>query len=188
MKYIKNFLAFVLAVTSIQAFAYDSTDSFEVARNKLLNTDCSVSPNDCRYYAAIEYVAFANACLIAFDYKFKSKVSEEEVSQVNSWIENWKAIEEPEMHNAVLNKNNPFKEKITKDTIKYLKNSPVDDVGIECTRLTAIKENQMPEGMSDLIVGTKNYKQWYEPIRKKKQEEFTENQERLSREMKEKNK
>jgi thiamine pyrophosphate-dependent acetolactate synthase large subunit-like protein len=183
MKYV---LAFMIYFVSLQGFAYDSTDSFEVARNKLLNTDCSVSQNDCRYYAAIEYVAFANACLVAMEYKFKSKVSEEEIQEVNSWIENWKAIEEPQMHSSVLSKSNPFKEKILKDTITYLKNSPVDDVGIECTRLAAIKENQMPEGMSDLIAGTKNYKQWYEPIRKKKQQEFTENQERLYREAKEK--
>lgn len=175
MNYIRHVLFCIIYLTSIQAFSYDSTDSFEVAENKLLNTDCSVSQNDCRYYAAIEYVSFAKACLIVLEYQLKSRVNKEEINQINLWIENWKAIEEPQIHSAVLSKSNPFKEKLTKEAFVYLMTSPVEEINIECTRLVEIRQNKTPEEGSDLITKTKNYQKWLETNRNKKQQEFNQN-------------
>lgn len=184
--YMKYITAIIFALISSQSFAYDPNDSFDVARGKLLKTDCSVNLQECRYYAAVEYVAFAKGCGIALMYK--NRGTEKDLKEfdylVNAWIENWKAIEEPQMHKSVLSKNNPFKEKITKDVIDYLKGSPIDDVSIECSRIQSIKEQENPEEVSDLITTTVNYQQWYAPIHEKKQKEFNENQERLRKENK----
>lgn len=187
-KYLKYIMTVILVLIANQSFAYDPTNTFEVARQNLVKTDCSISPQECRYYAAIEYVAFAKACGIAFFYKRKGKESDLEDfdKQVNVLIENWEAIKEPQMHEAVLSKNNPFREQTTNSIIDYLKSSPLDDISIECSRVGAIKENQIPEEVSDLIQATLNYKKWYEPIAIKRQKEFQESQDKILKEMRKK--
>lgn len=187
-KCIQYIIAMMMALVTTQSFAYNPNDSYEVAKEKLSKTDCSISSTDCRYYAAIEYVAFAKACPIAFAYKTKG--TNEEIKEfdimVNELINNWKAIQDPTMNQAVLSNHNPFKEKTTKDLISYLKGSPIDDVGIECSRIGLIKDNKMPEETSDLIATTVNFKQWHAQIKLKQQKDFEESQERLTKEMKEK--
>lgn len=131
MKKIYQYVLFLtLSFTSMLSFAYDPQDSYEVALEKLQKTDCSVSPDECRYYAALEYLAFAKACQVAFEYKFKMVTSQKDLDTIHSIINQWKAIEEPKMHEAVLSKNNPFKERITQETIEYLKNGTSTDMGI----------------------------------------------------------
>lgn len=147
---------------------YHSGDSYKVAEEKLKKTDCSENKNNCRYYAAIEYVAFSQACLYAIEYKFKEPTRQEDIIEIKNLLKNWKAIEEPNLHKAVLYDENDFKNKLTQQISDYLIKLPVDDIGIECSRIGLIKEQANPEEMSDLLKVTKNFNQWYEPIMKKK--------------------
>lgn len=167
-KFSQYLLLIALSFTSMLSFAYDPKDSYEVSLQKLQKTDCSVSPAECRYYAALEYLAFAKACQLAFEYKLKTVTTQKDLDTINEWINKWKAIEAPKMHEAVLSSKNSFKERLIQDTTEYLKKGTSTDMGIECGRLALIKENGIPEEMSDLIRATINYKQWYAPIMKKR--------------------
>lgn len=174
MKNLKKALVFaMLSTVCLTTLAnenndYDSHDSYKVAIEKLKKTDCAENLQNCRYYAAVEYVAFSQACMYAFEYKFKEKATKEDIHEIKELLEHWKAIEEHNMHKAVLYDNNDFKDKLTQKTADYLVSIPVDDMGIECSRIGLIKEQANPEETSDILKATVNFKQWYEPVMKKK--------------------
>lgn len=147
---------------------YNTQDSYQVAMEKLKKTDCSENIQNCRYYAAVEYVAFAQACLYGFEYKFKQPTSKQDIIEIKNLMEHWKAIEEPTMHKAVLYDKNEFKDTLIQKVADYLITVPADDMGNECSRIALIKDQDNPEYMSDILKATKNFKQWYDPIMKKR--------------------
>lgn len=163
---IKYIMTIIFVFISNKSFAFDYTDTVEMAKDKLMKTDCSIISDECRYYAALEYVAFAKACGVVFSNKTKGteKDIKEFDIQVSSLLENWKAIEEPKMHVAVLSENNPFKQYLNRVVLEYLMDISMTDLGIECSRIGLIKENKNPEHMSELIQATKNKKKGNAPI------------------------
>jgi hypothetical protein len=172
-----------LLMIATKSFAYDVSDSFEVAKNKLLKTDCALSINECRYYAAVEHVVLAKTCINVIFNKFEGTKTKKELDEYNQKvdleIEKWKAIEDPEMHKAVLSKNNLFKDKVEEVTTEYLSGLTIDEVGIECSSYYVILNNKNPENYSRFIRKTLNYDEWYKPIQEKIDKEFQENQMKL---------
>lgn len=174
MKNLKKALIFsMFSSIALNTFAvenkihnYNAGDSYKVAMQKIKKTNCAEDLQSCRYYAAVEFVAYAQACLYAKEYKFKTPTSKEDISDMKYLLENWKAIEEPAIHKAVLYDKNDFKNKLTQKTADYLIKLPVNDLNIECSRIGFIKDQDNPEEMSEVLKDTKSFNEWYQPLMK----------------------
>ena len=155
---IKIFLASSM-VFSAQSFAFDHTDSLETVKQKLPQLDCSKDVDDCRYYSAIEHIAYLKACPVALNKKIKAPdTSKEDAKQIAELLDNWTAIQDPKIRQAIFAKSNPFRDAMEEMTLDYLHKIPINELSIECTRIGVILENKNPEDMSDILQGTKNYR------------------------------
>lgn len=178
-KMIKNVLLTTMLLVTTQVFAFDKADSVEKVEKSLQKTDCAKDLNECRYLAAIEYVAFNNACLLSFQDKFHTPLSKEDLEKTRDALENWTAISDLRMQDAVLSNDNVLRIAIQKDLVSYLEKGTADDWSIECTRINFIAQNHNPEEMSEILNKTLNYKAWLKPIREKLQQKFNAAQEKI---------
>lgn len=171
----------LIAVTSMllianQSFAatFDKNDTMEQAKTKIKSTDCLISPIECRYYAAVEYVAFNNACLNSFEEKLNTTISQQDKQKFQNSLEKWEAINEPKMHEEVLSQKNVLRIGIEKNVTFYLKEMGVNDWSRECIRMDFIEGNKNPEEMSDILTATINYEKWIKVINEKQKIQWIE--------------
>lgn len=170
----------LLLTSSMSVEAFDKNDSYEDVIKKIKTIDCAKDAMECRYFSAIEYVSFVKQCPLAFEYKFKTHEGLDQFNErVKNDLENWQAISEPHMHEAVLSDNNHFRTGLEKKILAYLKTVPADDLAIECSRIALIEQNKDPENMSDILKGTLNYNVWQKKMDEKNQKDFTDTQEKL---------
>jgi hypothetical protein len=143
------------------ANAYDASDPATDALKRAATLDCATQPDECRYLAALEYIAFARTCPAAIAKKFHTEQQEpKNASDVEKYINEWSALNTPELKTAVLAPNNKLRRFLEQTTAQYLAGLPSDDLGIECARIGVIKRGELPEYMSDLLAQTKNYETW----------------------------
>jgi hypothetical protein len=120
--------------------------------------DCSKDREQCHYIAAFEVAAYFDACPTAIARKFNSPDADgAELVLIDGWLANWKDLDTPQLKAAVLDKNNPLRLYLKDQTLDYLASIPVDDVGLECSRLGMVKEGQTAVSMSDLLRHTKDF-------------------------------
>jgi len=79
----------LLGLTSM-AQAYDPLEAADDAVKHVPTLDCSRQQDQCRYYAALEYVAFARGCPAAYAKKFghSPQSQQENSSRVETYIQN----------------------------------------------------------------------------------------------------
>jgi hypothetical protein len=143
------------------AHAYDASEPANEALEHMATLDCAAQHEDCRYFAALEYVAFARTCPAAIAKKFRLTQEEQKATRdVEENIKEWTALDTPGLKAAVLSPGNKLREFLEQTTAEYLAGLPSDDLGIECARIGVIKRGELPEYMSDLLAQTKNYETW----------------------------
>lgn len=147
---------------SLTTFSYASDPALEPkkAMEELSKVDCAQSISECRYYAAVEYVAFFSACRTGFGKIQKNKVTDEEWKEIDEVLKNWKIWQDEKLHYAVMKAENPLREKLTKDITAYLLRIPQGEIGMECTRIALVKDQQEPEHNSDILQDTIKYYDW----------------------------
>jgi hypothetical protein len=150
----------LLAIGAL-AHAYDAAEPASEALKRVATLDCSTQHNECRYFAALEYIAFARSCPAAIANKFHLPQEEQkDAADVEKYIREWSALNTPDLKAAVLSPDNKLREFLEQTTTQYLAGLPSDDLGIECARIGAIKRGELPEYTSDLLAQTKNYEIW----------------------------
>lgn len=151
-----TFFAVALVAASVQAMN-PAQDPKEVL-TELKNIDCKIQGKECKYLAAVEAVAFLDSCPTAFVRKFNVTVRPDELKTIQEVVQGWTELRDPELKAAVLNPDNKLRRHLAASLLEYLSGLPSDDLGIECSRLGAIKEGEPAENMSEILRGTKNFK------------------------------
>jgi hypothetical protein len=150
--------ALAMATVSLGTQAYETNEPAKAALSHLTSIDCSVQATECRYYAAVETVAFVHECPLALAQKFKDKV--QPTPKLESALANWRALDSANLKTSVLSPDNKLRLGLERDTSKYLSKLSADELGIECSRIQTVLQNKLPEGESDILQGTKNYEAW----------------------------
>lgn len=149
----------VMWVSSAPTFAYDAAEPGPAALDRLKTVDCETQQEECRYFAVVETLAFAEACPVAFSRKF-GRDDGTYVPQVTSWVRTWSALQPEELRAAALDPKNKLRNYLAQQVEDYLSTLPADDLGIECSRIAIIKEGKLPDDKSDVLRLTRNYEAW----------------------------
>jgi len=150
-----------MGITSLAyANAYEPSLEPKKAMQQLANTDCSKSLNECRYYAAIEYVAFFSGCRAVLGKYENRKITDEDWKEPNEILKNWEIWKDEKLHHAVIKADNPLREKLTKDISAYLMRIPAHEAMMECERIGLVKGQENPENNSDILQHTIKYYDW----------------------------
>lgn len=145
---------------SATAYAYDPAMDPTKAIETIKSIDCAKSIKECRYYAAVEYVAFYSGCRSVIEKYEHREVSDEEWKKNAGILENWSIFLDPKLNKAVLKSENPLRTRWTTEVTLYLLKIPAQEAAMECERIPLIKDNVKPEDMSDVLQESKNYDQW----------------------------
>ncbi|MBN3761168.1 hypothetical protein [Burkholderia sp. Ac-20365] len=148
-----------LAMSSGAAYAFDAAEPAAAALARLESIDCATQPDECRYYAAVETLSFADACPVAFERKFGEQ-DEKSVAKIKSWIDAWTALRPQALRTAALDPKNKLRLYLDGKSADYLSTLPSDELGIECSRIAVIKDGKAPEEQSGLLRETLNYEAW----------------------------
>jgi hypothetical protein len=149
----------MLSAISTNANAYDATEQAKAALDRLATVDCATQPGECRYFAAVETVAFVQVCPSAFAQKFHMGV--EGLPELKSALQKWPALEPAELKAAVLAPHNDLRRYFELTAYDYLVTLPADELGIECSRINVVLDGVLPEKGSDILKTTKNYEAWH---------------------------
>lgn len=147
---------------ALSSCAYASDPSLEPkkAMEELSKVDCAKSLSECRYYSAIEYVAFFSGCRSVLEKYEGRKITDEDWKESNDILNKWNIWKDEKLHNAVMKAHNPLKDRLIKDITAYLVRIPAHEAFMECERIELVKAQQEPEHNSDILQSTKNYYDW----------------------------
>jgi hypothetical protein len=157
---LKKIIFTFLMVLSSFAYAYDPSLEPKKSMEDLAKLDCSKSLQECRYYSAVEYVAFFSGCRSVLGKYEGRTITDDDWKESTDILNKWSIWKDEKLHNAVMIANNPLKERLTKDITAYLFRIPAHEAFMECERITQVKTNKNPEDMSDILQHTKNYYEW----------------------------
>ncbi len=149
----------LMALTSYTQ-AYDPSLEPKKAMEQLSKIDCSKSVAECRYYAAIEYVAFFSGCRAVVGKYENRKITDEDWKEPTEFLNNWNIWKDEKLHHAVMKAENPLRERLTKDISAYLMRIPAHEAMMECERISLVKDQQNPEHNSDILQHTIKYYDW----------------------------
>lgn len=169
-----------LGLSSV-AHAFDPTQTPEAAIKHLQTLDCRADKADCRYYATMEVVGYFDTCMDVLGQRLK-KVAPQEDEIVRTMLKDWLAKAPKLIRSAALDPGNKLRPYLDARTSEYLKEIPLDEAAIECSRISEAAKGKPAEDMSELLKATRNYNQWREPRQAAEQADFTRNQERLQQE------
>lgn len=133
------------------ALAYSPNQAPEDALAALKTVDCLATPEECRYVAAVEVLAFFHACPGEWVSRGGRQLSEEEAAYMAGAITNWRSLENPYLRAAVLAKENPLRDHLIAKTKQYLAGLPNEEMAVECSRIAAVKDQHPAEEMSNLL-------------------------------------
>jgi hypothetical protein len=157
---LKQFIFTILMALSSVAYASDPSLEPKKAMEALAKVDCAKSLSECRYYAAVEYVAFFSGCRAVLGKYEGRKIPDEDWKESTDILNNWNIWKDEKLHNAVMKAHNPLKDRLTKDITAYLFRIPAQEAFMECERIAIVKDNKEPEHMSDILQSTLNYENW----------------------------
>lgn len=100
------------------------------------------------------------SCPAAYEKTLGTAVSSEDKIQMINWIDSWSALSDKDIRNAALDPENKLRKFLTKITLNYLGDATAAEVSRACSKIAVIKNNQLPELSSDILLGTKNYSLW----------------------------
>jgi hypothetical protein len=158
--HLKKIIFALLAIWSISASAYDPNITSTKALEQIKQIDCSNALKECRYYAAVEYIAFFESCKNTIASERHNPVTAKENANYNKVIQNWGIFKDPLLKYAVLQAPNLLKDKLIHDTTSYLKTISQDEKRQECSRFGIAKNNGNPENNSEILQLSRNYGAW----------------------------
>lgn len=145
-------IATLLALTlSSAALAYNPSQAPEEALAGLKTVDCVATPDECRYVAAVEVLAFFHACPGEWAQRGGKKLSAEEAAFMADAVMNWRALDNPYLRAAVLARENLLRDHLIATTKQYLAGLPNEEMAVECSRIAAVKDQHPAEEMSNLL-------------------------------------
>jgi hypothetical protein len=161
---LKKTIFTILLTLSSLAYAYDPSMEPKQAMNELNKIDCAKFLSECRYYAAVEYVAFFSGCRAVVSKYEGREITDEDWKESTDILNKWSIWKDKKLYSAVMKTSNPLKERLTKDITAYLFRIPANEAFMECERITQVKADKNPEDMSDILQHTKNYYEWLHSI------------------------
>ena len=151
----------MLSITNLSyAQSYNPYFTQKQAALHLKQLDCSKDSESCRYYATLEYVAIAQLMRVSIEKQGGKKVTDEEWKPIQDIIDNWHIWKDPKLKHAVLETPNPFLEGIKSNFLVYLNTVTPRESRPEFERIGLMKDQVNPEEHSQILLATKNYKEW----------------------------
>lgn len=147
-------MALGLALTApvAQAFSPDQDPVKVLAAVPAM--DCQKQPAECRYVAAVEVAAYAEACpgeLVRFDPEGAALAS----ADFRAALGHWKALDAPGLREAVMAPGNKLRTWLSERLARRLRSLPVEEVAVECARLVSLEDQVAAEGLSSLVMTAK---------------------------------
>lgn len=147
----KLFAALLALGLSGLVLAYNPQQPPAEALAELKTVNCASTPDECRYVAALEVLAFFHACPGEWARRGGKQLSEDEAAFMADAITSWHSLENPYLRAAVLAKENALRDYLIAQTKQYLTGLPAEEMAIECSRIAAVKDQHPAEEMSNLL-------------------------------------